>query len=61
MLTKDPTKRKLSVAALTIDEYTKIVVQIWDENEPEWKFFHIFCKLTWRGSEGSYSKSRLFY
>lgn len=62
-LQRDPTKRKSSAAALTNDEYTKII-QIWNENEPvglQRKFFHIISReLAWRGGEGVTAKVDYF-
>lgn len=61
-LQADPKKRKLSSAALTNEEISKMV-EIWDENTPtglQRKFFLIAgYELAWRGGEAS--KCRIHY
>lgn len=62
-LQRDPTKRKTSAAALTNEEYNKIL-KIWDENESaglQRKFFHVIShELAWRGGEGTMAKVEHF-
>lgn len=63
-LQKNPSKRKTSSAALTCEEYRKILT-IWDENTPsglQRKLFHVMShELAWRGGEGTMAKIEHFH